>query len=130
MHRFLKFFLIALLIVDISSLVLMVDYAGWKFFFCQLFGTAMLGLAVSCYVLLRFGSLILDYFEQHIFPDRMMNIYYNIEQNIPDDIVIDKSLLLLAGGLLILPGILSDTVGLALLLRFIRRLVLKKLTML
>jgi len=108
----------------------MVDYAGWKFFFCQLFGTAMLGLAVSCYILLRYGSLILDYIEQSIFNDQMMIKCNNVEQKIAADIVMDKSLLLFAGGLLILPGILTDTLGLVLLLRFIRRLVLKKLTML
>jgi UPF0716 family protein affecting phage T7 exclusion len=129
-HRFLKYFLIVFLIVDISSLLLIVDYAGWKFFFYQLCGTAMLGLAVSCYILLRYGSLILDYIEQNIFNDRMMYKTNNIEQKIPGDKVMDKSLLFFAGGLLILPGILTDTIGLVLLLSFIRRLVLKKLTVL
>ena len=92
----------------------MVDYAGWKFSFYQMFGTTMLGLVLICYVLLRYGSLIRN----------------NIEQNILGDIVMDKFLLLLAGGLLILPGIFTDIVGLALLPGFVRRLVLMILTML
>ena len=113
-RRFLIFFLIALVIVDIWSLVLMVDYAGWKFFLCQFFGTAILGLAVICYTSFRYGSLISN----------------NIEQNILDDTGMDKLLLLFAGGLLILPGFFTDILGLALLLRFVRRLVLIILTML
>jgi UPF0716 protein FxsA len=112
--RFLIFFLIALLILDISLSVLIADYAGWKFSLCESFGTAMLGLMVICYVSIRYGAIIRN----------------NIEQNTLDDIGIDKFLLLLAGGLLILPGIFTDIVGLALLLRFVRRLVLMILTML
>jgi UPF0716 family protein affecting phage T7 exclusion len=90
------------------------DYAGWEYSCCITFGTAMLGLAVICYVTLRYGSLICS----------------DIEQNIPDDIWMDKFLLLVAGGLLILPGIFTDIVGLALLLKVVRRLVLIILTML
>jgi UPF0716 protein FxsA len=112
--RFIVFFLISLFIVDISSTVLIVNYAGWTFPICLSFGTAMLGLLVIYYVSLRYGSLIRT----------------NMEQNILDDAGIDKFLLLLAGGLLILPGIFTDLVGLALLLRIVRRLVLIILTML
>ncbi|MGD0654247.1 MAG: FxsA family protein [Thermoguttaceae bacterium] len=130
MFRFLIFFLIALLIIDISSLVLMVDYAGWKFSFYQMFGTTMLGLVLICYVLLRYGSLIRNNIEQNILGDIVMDKFNNIEQNNINDIVMDKFLLLLAGGLLILPGIFTDIVGLALLPGFVRRLVLMILTML
>jgi UPF0716 family protein affecting phage T7 exclusion len=112
--RFIVFFLISLFIVDVSSTVLIVNYSGWTFPICLSFGTAMLGLLVIYYVSLRYGSLIRA----------------NMDQNILDDAGIDKFLLLLAGGLLILPGIFTDLVGLALLLRIVRRLVLIILPML
>jgi UPF0716 family protein affecting phage T7 exclusion len=112
-HRSFIFFLIVFFLIDISTLVFFVDYAGWTFSFYVSFGTAVLGLAVICYVTLRYGSLICN----------------NIEQNVLDDTWMDKFLLLLAGGLLILPGICTDFVGLALLLGFVRRLVSIILTM-
>jgi UPF0716 family protein affecting phage T7 exclusion len=69
---------------------------------------------VIYYVSVRYGSLILN----------------DIEQNIPDDTVMDKVILLLGGALLILPGSFTDLVGLSLLLGFVRRLVLIMLNML
>jgi UPF0716 family protein affecting phage T7 exclusion len=107
-YRFLILILIVLFVADIASLVFMVDYAGWQFFFCQLFGTATIGIAVIYYVLHKYGSLIRN----------------NIEQNVLSEIGVDKFVLLFAGGLLIMPGISTDIVGLALLLKIVRRFVL------
>ena len=104
--------LAALLVVDCSILVAFANLTNWLISLCLVAATALLGLGVICFVLVRYGPLIRK----------------DLRDDTLDDTLTDKLFIMVAGCLLILPGFGTDALGLILLLPFVRRLAVLMLT--
>ena len=104
--------LLAFLGGDMALLVFLACYIGWMLPVGVIIATAFLGSLVICFVVVHYRRLIRE----------------SLDKNMLNDNVLDKFLIVAAGGLLIYPGIFSDTLGVILLLPFIRRLVSTLLT--
>lgn len=111
MLKFIALLLFVLIITDITTAFIIASNTNWLFSLSIMLGSALLGLAVIFYVILRYRSIICKDI-LNILDDNLMDT---------DDKLTDKYLMLISGGLLILPGYSTDAVGLILLLPFVRR---------
>ena len=98
-----------ILVADAAGIVVAACYVPWKILCIVPVATLLLGLAVIGIALFRYGGDIAAKLDE--------------DENL-DDRLASKLLLLLAGVLLILPGFLTDILGLALLLPQTRRFLL------
>ena len=112
MIGFIVIVLAALLVVDCSAVVVFPNSTDWLIPLCLVAATALLGLGVICFVLVRYGPLIRK----------------DLRDDTLDDTLMDKLFIMVAGCLLILPGFGTDALGLILLLPFVRRLAVLMLT--
>jgi hypothetical protein len=107
----LKFTVILSLAVIIADIAIG-RYGSWLVFITECFLSALLGLSVIIYVLRRYRACI-----HEDFPDILEGNWSVCEDYSPE-----KYLLMLGGGLLVLPGCITDAAGLVLLLPIVRRL--------
>ncbi len=112
MIGFLVIILAVLLVIDSSTLVVFANFTNWQIPLCLVATTALLGIGMICFVLVRYGPLIRK----------------DLRDDTLDDTLTDKIVIMLAGCLLILPGFGTDVLGLILLLPFVRRLAVLMLT--
>lgn len=98
--------------VEMVVLLVLADYTSWQFALLEILASGVLGLTVIRYVTSQFGRRIVSRLRAKEFPG---------------DTLAHGALLFIAGALLILPGIIGDTVGLLLLLPPIRWLVVAHL---
>lgn len=101
--------LIKLLIVALACALvfpwILISYLPWEIALLEVAATALLGLAVLRHLKMRWGRRIGARLVAHEFPG---------------DILLDGGLLLLAGILLVMPGVITDLVGLLLLVPPVR----------
>jgi UPF0716 protein FxsA len=96
-------------VAELALLLLLAESSSWKIALLLVLVTGLLGIAVIRQVRVRFGR-------------RLLSTAHAGEPL--GDVVIDGAILLLAGALLLLPGIISDVAGLLLLIPPVRWLIL------
>jgi UPF0716 family protein affecting phage T7 exclusion len=111
---FLVIILAAFLIVDCTTLVIFANFTDWLISLSLAAATALFGLGVIYFVYVRYGALIRK----------------DLNDNTIDYTFMDKLCIMMAGCLLILPGIGTDLLGLVLLLPFVRRSAVRMITLL
>jgi UPF0716 protein FxsA len=97
--------LIVFCLCELTLLLGLANYTSWKVPLLEVLATALLGLAVLRYVRLRFGRGIAG---------RL------VASESPGDVLLDGAILVVAGILLIGPGVVSDVAGLLLLIPPVR----------
>ncbi len=93
-------------LLDLTLLLVLANYTSWEFALAEVLVSGLLGLAVIRYVTAHFGHKVLSRLAA---------------SESPGPVLADGAILLIAGILLILPGIASDVVGLLLLIPWVRR---------
>lgn len=98
--------------VEMVLLLVLADYTSWQFALLEILASGLLGLAVTRYVISQFGRRIVSRLAA---------------QEFPGNVLAHGAILYIAGVLLMLPGVMSDVVGLLLLLPPVRWLVVAHL---
>ena len=99
---------VAIWIAELTLLLVLAESSSWKVALLAILATGLLGLTVIRYVRMRFKR-------------RLMSTVHAGEP--VGDVLIDGAILLLAGALLLLPGIIGDVAGLLLLIPPVRWLI-------
>ncbi len=98
---------------DLTLLLILANYTSWQVALVEVLASGLLGLVVIRYVTAQFGHRVLSRLAA---------------SESPGPVLADGVILFVAGILLILPGIVSDLVGLLLLIPLVRRLTVAWLT--
>ena len=93
-------------LLDLTLLLVLADYTSWEIALAEVLLSALLGVAVIRYVTAHFGHKVL---------------HRLAASESPAPVLADGAILFVAGSLLMLPGIISDLVGLLLLIPWVRR---------
>ena len=93
-------------LVDLTLLLVLANYTSWEMALVEVLASGLLGVAVIRYVTAHFGHRVLSRLAA---------------SESPGPVLADGAILFVAGILLILPGIVSDIVGLLLLIPLVRR---------
>jgi UPF0716 protein FxsA len=97
--------LVALCVVDLALLLVLADFTSWKVPVLLVLATALLGLAVLRHAMTRLGRSV---------EGRLT------AGDSAGEVLVDATLILVAGILLVFPGVMSDVAGLLLLIPPVR----------